>query len=290
MAVPDLAPLDGLGVTAIVLLLLSVLALWTGSRTAIGIAAGAAVVTGYAAGILDRPAAIPLLAIAVSAWRLRATDGWRRAVWLAVTLTLGLLLGLHLLPGFSNPPVMDDVVLSDGARPYSQHVNFDKTLGAVLLLAGIGWAPIRTSQDWRTALGLTLPLLAIVAGAVMAASLALGFVRVDPHWSPLFWIWAPINLLTTCVSEETFFRGLLQEEVRRAAPPRHATAVAVTTSALLFGVAHAAGGWRYVLLATLAGAGYASAYARTGRLEMAILTHFIVNAVHFLLFTYPALA
>ena len=42
------------------------------------------------------------------------------------------------------------------------------------------------------------------------------------------------------------------------------------------------------LLAGLAGAGYAMVFQRTARLEMAALTHFTVNAVHFLLFTYPA--
>jgi membrane protease YdiL (CAAX protease family) len=44
------------------------------------------------------------------------------------------------------------------------------------------------------------------------------------------------------------------------------------------------------MLATLAGAGYAIAFQRTGRVEAGILTHFAVNAAHFLLFTYPALA
>ena len=46
----------------------------------------------------------------------------------------------------------------------------------------------------------------------------------------------------------------------------------------------------YALLAGLSGAGYAVVFQRTARLEMAALTHFTVNAVHFLLFTYPALA
>jgi membrane protease YdiL (CAAX protease family) len=41
--------------------------------------------------------------------------------------------------------------------------------------------------------------------------------------------------------------------------------------------------------ATLAGAGYAAVFWRTASLEMCILTHFVVNAVHFLCFTYPSL-
>jgi len=40
----------------------------------------------------------------------------------------------------------------------------------------------------------------------------------------------------------------------------------------------------------VAGIGYGWAYRRTGRIEASILTHFSLNSLHFLLFTYPALA
>jgi membrane protease YdiL (CAAX protease family) len=134
------------------------------------------------------------------------------------------------------------------------------------------------------------PIALATVAAVMAASLALGFVRVDPRWTPLFWAWAPINLLLTCAGEEAFFRGFLQGEVARVLDGRpHAATLAIATGAILFGLAHAAGGWRYVLVATVAGIGYSLAYQRTGRIEAPILAHFAVNATHFLLFTYPAL-
>ena len=45
-----------------------------------------------------------------------------------------------------------------------------------------------------------------------------------------------------------------------------------------------------MVIATLAGLGYAMVSRRTSRLEMSVLAHFTVNAVHFVLFTYPALA
>jgi membrane protease YdiL (CAAX protease family) len=57
---------------------------------------------------------------------------------------------------------------------------------------------------------------------------------------------------------------------------------------VLFGLAHIAGGWRYVALATVAGAGYGTVFYRSRRIEASILAHFTLNAVHFLLFTYPA--
>ncbi len=102
---------------------------------------------------------------------------------------------------------------------------------------------------------------------------------------------ATLVAIGALLAEEAFFRGFLQREVEHALDGRpHAAAIAVAASAILFGLAHAAGGWHYVLLATLAGTGYAMAYQRTGRVEAAILTHFAVNATHFLLFTYPTLA
>ena len=52
--------------------------------------------------------------------------------------------------------------------------------------------------------------------------------------------------------------------------------------------AKAGGAWM-VAVAGLAGLGYAAAYAWYRRIEVPIVVHFGVNAVHFLLFTYPAL-
>jgi membrane protease YdiL (CAAX protease family) len=254
-------------------------------------AAAGIALAGYAAGFMHGPAALWLLVLAGSAWRLRSSRGWRRAGWVGVAAVTSLLLGLHVLPGFTNPIVIRDVVLARDALPYTQYFNFDKTLGGLLLLGCSGWTPMRSAPEWRAALRRVSPVLPATVVVAMAGSLALGFVRWEPRWTPLFWMWASINLLTTCVSEEAFFRWLLQRELLGAlAPRRHAAAMAAGASAALFGLAHAAGGWRYVVLAGLAGGGYAAAYHRTRRLEMSILTHFTVNAVHFVWFTYPSVA
>jgi uncharacterized protein len=93
------------------------------------------------------------------------------------------------------------------------------------------------------------------------------------------------------MSEEAFFRAFLQTEIERLTAKRPSGAIiAITSSAVLFGLAHIAGGWRYVTLASVAGAGYGTVFYRSRRIEASILAHFTVNAVHFLLFTYPAAA
>ena len=285
---PAVEPLTAAQLTASAVLLGSVLALWTTFEWWAA-ATVAAVAAGYLSGTMHGPGGLWLLLLASQAWQLRRSTGWIRASWIGAIAILGLLLGLHVLPGFSNPLVVRDAVLATGALPYSQYVNFDKTLGGTLLLGCSGWAAMRHSASWTAALRRAAPVTLVTGAVVMAASLALRFVAFEPRWTPLFWTWAAVNLLTTCVSEEAFFRGLVQTELRRALHGRTAATVAIGISALLFGLAHMAGGWRYAMLAALAGTGYGLVYERTSRLEMSILTHITVNAVHFLLFTYPAL-
>jgi len=63
-----------------------------------------------------------------------------------------------------------------------------------------------------------------------------------------------------------------------------------TLAALIFGAYHFPWGLANVGLAAVAGLFFGYAYWRTARIEAAILLHFIVNAIHLLLFTYPRLA
>jgi membrane protease YdiL (CAAX protease family) len=289
---PHLDALPAATLAACVALLATVVMLWLPPRWLwlAGLVIVAA--TAGASGIVEGPAWLALVLLAALMLRYRrAVDPLPRALYAAGVAIVSLLLALHLVPGFHNPVVLRDVQLAADARPYTQFVNFDKGLGAVMLLGAGGFAGLRSAAGWRAALAGASPVVLGTLAVALAGSFALGYVRFEPRWTPLVCTWAPINLLLTCVAEETFFRHFLQREMIRALGDRaHAAAIGIAATAVLFGVAHAAGGWRYVVLATLAGTGYGLAFHRTGRLEMAILTHFAVNATHFLLFTYPALA
>jgi len=288
---PDVEPQSTAALVAIAALIATVVALWVRPWWALLASLMVAELAGFVSGILSGPAGIWILGLAMAVWTFRRqTLPWQRALTFVGAAAMAGLLAAHAMSGFQNPIVLRDVVLSPGAIPYTQYVNFDKTLAGVLVLAIGGFAPLRAVADWQASLRSAAPVAGATIAVVLAASLALGFVRFDPHWTPLFWVWAPINLLLTCLSEEALFRGFLQREIGMALAGRaYAASAAVAVSALAFGLAHAAGGWRYVLLATLAGTGYALTYRRTGRVEAPILTHFAVNATHFLLFTYPAL-
>ncbi|WP_373665542.1 type II CAAX prenyl endopeptidase Rce1 family protein [Sporomusa silvacetica] len=49
-------------------------------------------------------------------------------------------------------------------------------------------------------------------------------------------------------------------------------------------------GISYSIWGTVAGLGYGWIYQHTNQIESSILAHFSLNLIHFLLFTYPAIA
>jgi membrane protease YdiL (CAAX protease family) len=75
---------------------------------------------------------------------------------------------------------------------------------------------------------------------------------------------------------------------RQRGDPR--SIAAAIAGGVAFGLAHAAGGPIYVLVASAAGIGYGWIYASTGSMAAAILAHAALNTIHFLFFTYPAVA
>ena len=104
-------------------------------------------------------------------------------------------------------------------------------------------------------------------------------------------IWATKNLFFTCVSEEALFRGFLQRHLSENLKQyRYGDALSLIAASLVFGLAHFVGGFKYIVLAAMAGIAYGYAYQKTQRIEASILCHFGVNTVHFLLLAYPALA
>lgn len=270
-------------------LLLSVIALWLGPRIWIPLLSGA-VVLGYLAGVLHGPAIIWIVAFAgiCAGYRLAKTRTLEALAAAGIVL-LALPLGMHVLPGFRNFLLLEDIVLMPGAAPYTMYLNFDKTLVGICILGACGHALLGKAADWGRALRRAAPILIANIVVVAAIAMALGYLNWQPKWIPLFWIWAASNLFFTCLSEEAFFRGFIQRELGAALQGRpYADGVSIAVSAVLFGLAHFAGGVTYAALGIVAGLGYALVYHRTKSIEMAMLAHFTLNATHFLLFTYPS--
>ena len=219
-------------------------------------------------------------------WAQKERGLWRWFAGLIFTLT-SIALFHHWLPGFNNVPVIDHLVLKADSAPFTLYYNLDKPwVGLVLLLtsvpllsSGTQWQKVFRRALWPT--GLMLPV-------VFALGLIAGFVRWQPAWPNMALLFLLNNLLFTALTEEVFFRGFIQKSLeKRWQRYSWGKFGALGLAAILFGLDHYSGGPVYMALAAIAGCFYGWSYQRTGSIEMAILTHWLLNLCHFFFFSYP---
>jgi uncharacterized protein len=250
----------------------------------------AAVFSGLLFGLLTWPAVVVLVALWWSARSASvATERRAAACWLVFAMLLALALATHLVPGFGPLVVADGIQLSDQSAPMTLRANFDKG-AAGLLLAAYLVHYVRMPAEWPRVLGVGLLAGAASALVVIGLVSATGAVHFDPKLPAIAPWWLAINLFFTCLMEEAFFRGVIQHRLAAAWPAawaRGRQVVAIGLPALIFGLVHFGGGPVLIMAATLAGVGYGIAYAVTGRLEAAVIAHFVLNGIHFFGFTYP---
>lgn len=245
---------------------------------------------GLAGGVLDWRAPLWILAYAALAIAAReAPRAWVRVPLLILTGVSAFLFALHRFPGFYNPVLAAGIRFSAGTPPFTLRANADTAVAGIVLM-GVFCERISSLADWRAMLRRVWPVVLSTLVIVLGLGWALGYVRPDWKWTPYSAWFLASNLLFTCVTEEAFFRGFVLERLARGMGRwQGGVLVAALLSSLLFGLAHARGGTLLMVLATLAGIHYAVAYLRSRRIEGAILTHFALNAVHFVAFSYPNL-
>lgn len=250
-----------------------------------------ATLAGLHGGILDWRAPLSIAVFAALAWGAREARGkYVRALLLALTAVAALALALHKAPGFHNPMLADGIRFSSDGAPFALWANFDKAVVGIVLV-GVFCERIGSAAEWRQMLRRIAPVVASTLVVVLGLGWLLGQIRPDVKWTPYSAWFLASNLLITCVAEEAFFRGFLLEKMAHAMRGwRGGVLVATLVTSVLFGLAHLGGGSLLALLATIAGLHYAAAYLLSKRVEGAILAHFVLNAVHFLAFTYPALS
>ena len=285
-------------IAAFTLLTFAILALWVPSDERKPIASltwgfpfAASILVAFVGQIISLPAIlwIVLFAVAVRIFRPVSRARPLRLAALGVLVVLAAGLMTHQLPGFNNPTLVAPHKFTPDAIPFRLHLNFDKTAVGLILL-GLCHPRIHHISEWRQMFARATPIALGLIVVVIGIAFALGYVRFDPKFPRQTWLWMWVNLCFTCVAEEAVFRGFIQRQLQQAwTNVRGGAWLALGIAALLFGLAHFAGGANYVILATVAGAGYGWVYLRTGRIEASILTHFALNATHFFGFTYPAL-
>jgi membrane protease YdiL (CAAX protease family) len=262
------------------MLMVCLILLWSGHRRAGWSVFAVWLMAAFIAGSLGLPALIAILGGLALA---RALPGLRGPAGLAghVALVLwSVAMAAHLVPGFGNLPVLDQVRSGPLSAPYSLYLNLDKPI--VFLALALAWPGMLSRNAPVQRIPMFLAIL--FCAALLPLAVATGALAPEPAlpaWLGLFLI---ANLLQTCLVEEAFFRGYLQNLlVNRFGP-----AAGIAAASLLFGLAHIGGGWAVTLFATLLGLACGLGLRFGGRLWIPVLMHFAFNVAHLTLLTYPA--
>ncbi len=254
-----------------------------------------AVVLAFQAGILTFPALLPLFTLFTAHFLLKrpTIQGPLRFALILLVIAVSIGLWFHLFPGFNNWKLVDQEILSPDAVPCTLWLNFDKPFIGLFILA---WTLplLRSKADWLRVAQKALPLSALGIGFMMFLAIYGGVVRWDPKIATIFIIWTIENLVLVCMPEEAFCRGFVQEEMFKwlEKKVRWANIAAVLLTALFFMLLHV--NWvrslPFLALVFIAGIVYGTIYQYTRAIESSIFCHFMLNWIHFIFFTYPALA
>ncbi len=212
---------------------------------------------------------------------------WKHLLWGLIFL-LGLTLELHEIPGFRNLLVLDNIQFTPDAIPFSLSFKLDK-ISVGLILIGTTLQLASTPKDWKNLSLKVIKRLPLVIGLLVFLSIVFGYVRWEPKNPQYLCLWMGSNLFFTCLAEEAFFRGFFQESLSKG-KYKYASIIAVVLPSFFFGMIDYPGGFHYVFLATVAGILYGWVYHVTKRIEASMITHFLLNLMHLLFFTYPALS
>jgi membrane protease YdiL (CAAX protease family) len=202
----------------------------------------------------------------------------------SIALLLGLcivvgLFTLQLLPGY------EPVVITPKLQ-----LKFQRPIGGILSLAL--FVPLaRSLKDWaQVGKGLLIGLSGIAVLAILATFA--GVTHLSPKIPPHFEIRAWSNLLLVSIPEEGVYRGLIQRELcRYFHNTKIGNGIAIVMTSVFFTAMHVywspdLGTQAFVFLASLL---YGGVYLISGKIESAMLTHFLLNCVHMLFFYYHAL-
>jgi uncharacterized protein len=165
-------------------------------------------------------------------------------------------------------------------------------LGVLVMLwfrkvEGVGFGFIPTRAEW--AIGIRNFVYFLPIGLPLA--MLTGFVR----WRPVpleWWVAVPLAAVTflgmlwvVALSEEFFFRGLLQQWLCRWFGNR---TLGLVVASVAFGLVHlpfrSFPNWKFALVAAVAGFFYGRAYSQSGSIRAAMVAHALMNTTTKMLF------
>jgi uncharacterized protein len=194
---------------------------------------------------------------------------------------------LKALPGFEQTQIAAPQFLGTSTVPFRINISFAKCVMGLLVL--FFW--VKPEENWSDIgkkIMSALPFVICIPVAVITLAHLLGY-KIDIKWYDFSAYFILGNFCLSTLTEEAFFRATLQERFGTfiSKYSSHAGAISLISVSIFFGALHLGGGTLYAFLALVAGLGYGWVYWRYQSLHAAIITHLLLNSLHFTLLVYP---
>ncbi|WNO10465.1 CPBP family intramembrane glutamic endopeptidase [Teredinibacter sp. KSP-S5-2] len=212
--------------------------------------------------------------------------GWLEIVLWCAVVVLGFFIAIYRPEGFHYPIAWETSAMHEGGLPFTLHMNFSKLLGGILVII---WLLTVYSNN---SIARPLHESILITAASVFVMLLIANVFFDVGWQPKIseglGLFVLVNLGITVLSEEAFFRLLIQDRMTSFfSNPTIGMWVAGIFTSVLFAFAHSTTINKTWLLFFIAGAIYSAVFAYTQRFSMALAVHFGVNLMHFIFLRYP---
>lgn len=235
---------------------------------------------------------IPVLVLLICQYLLKnGLSKSARFILFCIATGISLALSVHLLPGFHNWKLAEDLCISPGAYPYNLWLNFDKPFIGLFVLA-FSLPLISSKARLLQVLKISIPLSILGILIMIWISLHFDLIRWDPKIPLITFVWFLDNLIFVSIPEEAFFRGFIQRELYQWFGKNQVAALgSIFITSLFFTLLHLiwVANLSFLCLVFVASVIYGTIYQATQSIEASILCHFGLNLTHFLFFTYPAL-
>ena len=217
------------------------------------------------------------------------SNKWLKIIGHLGFFTLSFLLFFNKIPVFNNFRVLESVQFCTNCAPFTMYLNAETAIIGFLILSFL--VPVaRSFKDFRVAIQSTLVWMPLCIIVLIGSATLIGYVKFDSKVPSSLLLWSLNNFFLVCIGEEAFFRGYVQKNLTEFCQRHNFSYLfAIAVASILFGLRHITGGMPFVILSTIAGFFYGMAYYKSGKIEAGILTHFGLNLVHFLFFSYPFL-
>lgn len=201
-------------------------------------------------------------------------------------ITFGL--STHILPGFNNMIYLKNYAVSEASRPHDEYWNFDKPF-LMLCLFNYYMEGYYKRGNLVHSIKTGFVLTIVCAAILIFAGMGLGYIALDIKWPEIIYSWAFLNLIAV-LAEEGFYRAFLQRliaDYTKGFLGKYSEIIALLFASALFGLSHYKMGFIHAALCSVAGFLFGYGLTKSKRVEACMVTHFTLNMLHLILFTYP---